>query len=128
MIKAIKELTPQKLIIYLLVTAISFLWYKLENTEVKVDGKDVKTEVRYDRLQSKFDSVQALRIADEKDCADEIKAIKQQEIDDLKNRVARQEAINSKAAKAEQKVDNVIRQTTKLTRLAQDIDNQNEPK
>ncbi|WP_165940165.1 hypothetical protein [Dyadobacter psychrotolerans] len=46
MIKAIMELTPQKLTIYLFSIAISVLWYKLENVEEKGDGKDIKMEVR----------------------------------------------------------------------------------
>jgi hypothetical protein len=128
MIKAIKELTPQKLIIYLLVTAILSLWYKLEKVEVKGDGKEERKEVKNDKLQHKLDSIQALRIADEKKCSEEKDALKQQQIDDLKALVAKQDASKAQQVKAEKKVDNLSNQTNKLTRLAQDIENQNEPK
>lgn len=128
MIKAIKELTPQKLIIYLLTIAISVLWYKLEKVEVKGDGKEERKEVKNDKLQQKLDSIQALRIADEKKCSEEKDALKQQQIDDLKALVAKQDASKVKQEKAEQKVNSLSNQANKLTRLAQDIENQNEPK
>lgn len=111
-----------------LATVISVLWYKLQMNEDKGSGKEVKTEARYDKLQQKLDSIQALRIADEKKCSEEKDALKQQQIDDLKALVARQDASKVKQEKAEQKVNNLSNQANKLTRLAQDIENQNEPK
>lgn len=95
--------------------AISFLWYKLENVEEKGDGKDIKAEQRADRLQREKDSLQVVRAIEWKKCYDEIQRIKEQEIEDLKQRIAEQNEVKSRVQRTERTVNRVITQTkTKL--------------
>ena len=115
MIKAIKELTPQKLLIYFLSIAISFLWYKLENVEEKGDGKDIKKEMRYDKLQFEKDSLQSLRVKEKQECSDAV-ALKDEEMKQfLKDMLAEQNKVKQRVKKIDKKVDNALTQTvTKL--------------
>lgn len=121
-INELLKLTPQKLLIYCLLTAISFLWYKLEHIEVKDDGKIEKQE----KATAKKDSIIAslnLEIAHiTKDCGNQLQAKDQEMIEDLKRRIALQEQVNIKAKEAEKKVDVVVKQTeSKITSLTHEI-------
>ena len=115
MIKAIKELTPQKLTIYLLSIAISFLWYKLENVEEKGDAKEIRKEVRNDGLQYRFDSLQSLRVKEKQDCSEAVAAKDAEMKQFLKDMLAEQKKVNQRVQTIDKKVDNAITQTvTKL--------------
>lgn len=113
MLKAIKELTPQKLTIYLLGSAIVALWLKLQTLEEKGDGKTEKTEVRTDLLRHKIDSIQDLRIREKEVCKQEI-AEKENEIKDfLRQALKEQKDVKTSVSRVEKSAENLIRQTKK---------------
>ena len=114
-IKELLKLSPQKLTIAILLIAVSFLWYKLENVEQKGDGKDVKSDSKIAKIQAALDSTQALRVKEEKEHSSELAAKDLEMKEFLKQMLAEQKVVKSRIKKVENNADKAIVQTeTKL--------------